>query len=283
MKFKSLIVIGVTLISGEFYAQQEPVFSQFWNAKTYYNPSVTGMYNKHQSTTIGRWQNVGVSGQPVSQLIGYALRLKKLHGGLGFTYFHEDISYNNTNKVKLNYSYHIKTKKEHTIAFGIGAGFHRMTYEGPFIPFVADDNILPGLESGINFTGDFGVVYSTGKMNIAVSGTQLTASRLGSYKEAPHIVLMTDYIFGLGERFQFKPQLFVMSDFVKTVFDVNGILYWKNRIGLGLSYRNTDELGFSLNWDFLNKFRLGYSFDYPMGAMSSISRGSHTGYFGINI
>lgn len=283
MKFKIAIVLWIIISVKEVSAQQEPLFSQFWNAKTYYNPAATGMYFKHQSTTLGRWQNVGVGGQSVSQLLGYAVRFDKLHGGVGVNYLHEEIGSYKYNKVKLNYSYHIKTKKEHVLAFGISAGFNQMKYEGSFLLGVSEDNILPLIASAEGFTGDLGIAYSTGKMNLALSGTQLTFSSLGSYEEAPHVVFMTDYIFGSEEGFQLKPQLFVMSDFIKTTLDVNGMLYWKQKIGFGVSYRSSEEIGFSVNWDLMKKFRIGYSYDYPMAVLAGNSRGSHTGFVGLVI
>jgi type IX secretion system PorP/SprF family membrane protein len=277
-----LFVSSILLFCFRSNAQQEPIFSQFWNAKTYYNPATTGLNFKHLSTTIGRWENVGVEGTPITQLMGYAAKIKKLHGGLGFTYMHEEIGYNTFNKTKFNYSYQITTKKEGILSFGIGAGFNNVKLETEWVPpTTGTDVALPQSFNATGFTGDFGISYSSKKMNFSLSATQLTATRIEGYQEDPHVVLMSDYIMGNENGFQLKPQVFVMTDLVKTVADLNLMLLWKGKVGAGVTYRSTEDLSFSVNWDIVKKFRLGYAYDLNMGALSSISKGSHTGFFGL--
>ena len=191
------ILLLFILASQSLFAQQEPIFSQFWNAKTYYNPATTGLNFKHLSTTIGRWQNVGVEGQPITQLLGYAAKLKKLHGGLGFTYMREEIGASKFNKTKFNYSYHFKTKKEGFFSIGLAAGFNALKM----------DFIMPETTetSGVGFTADFGIAYTSKKANFALSCTQLNNGRItNGYSEQRHLVLMSDYIFGKEEGLQLK-------------------------------------------------------------------------------
>jgi type IX secretion system PorP/SprF family membrane protein len=279
MRHFLLAIISVISFTG--FSQQEPLFSQFWNAKTYYNPATTGMYYKHLSTTIGRWQDVGVDGAPVTQLLGYAINLKKLHGGLGFTYMHDYIGNSVFNKTKFNYSYHIALKNGGTLSLGAAAGFNSFQYDGEIIPPTTSTDPTINIEDGIGFTGDLGIVYSSKKMNFALSTTQLTSSRLGSFEESPHVVLMTDYIFGKEDGLQLKPQVFVISDLVKVNADINAQLLWKQKIGAGITYKTTENISFSVNWDILKKFRVGYAYDFAASALSGISKGSHTGFFGL--
>jgi type IX secretion system PorP/SprF family membrane protein len=271
---KKLLFISMTLLVLVVKAQQEPIFSQFWNAKTYYNPSMTGVGFKHLSTTIGRWQNVGVNGQPVTQLLGYALRSKKLHGGIGFTYMREEIGANLFNKTKFNYSYHIATKNGGTFSIGAGAGFNALKVD-LVMPEISDTK-------GVGFTADFGITYAIEKSTISLSCTQLNSGRItDQYSESPHVVFMTDYIFGKDEGFQFKPQAFVMTDLNKLTYDINATLLWKGKVGAGVTFRSNEDLAFSVNWDILKKFRIGYAYDLALGALAGESKGSHTGFFGL--
>lgn len=279
---KTILLSFLSFLSLVSFSQQEPLFSQFWNAKTYYNPAVTGMYYKHLSTTLGRWQNVGVDGSPITQLAGYAARIKKIHGGIGFTYMHEEIGFSEFNKAKLNYSYQIQTKKGGIFSFGLGAGINALKTDPTWVPPTSTiDPSLPTSTKGVGFTGDFGLVYSTKKANIALSCTQLTASRIGNYQEARHLVLMSDFIFGKEDGLQFKPQVFIMSDLIDVTFDLNAMVYWKQKIGAGVTFRNNEDLSFTVNWDILKKFRVGYAYDYALGVYQGISKGSHTGFFGL--
>jgi type IX secretion system PorP/SprF family membrane protein len=279
---RSIFTLSFFIINLTSLAQQEPLFSQFWNAKTYYNPAITGLNYKHLITTIGRWQWVGVDGAPVTQLLGYATNIKKLKGGLGFTYMHETIGSSELNKTKFNYSYQIKTKKEGILSFGLAAGFNNYSFDGDWVPpTTGTDPALPQSFNETGFTGDLGISYSSKKMNLSLSATQLTASRIGGYKESTHVVLMTDYILGNENGFQLKPQAFVMTDLVKTVADLNLLILWKGKIGAGVTYRTSEDLSFSVNYDLLKKFRFGYAYDLNLGILGSISKGSHTGFFGL--
>lgn len=279
---RSIFTLSFVITSLTSFAQQEPLFSQFWNAKTYYNPATTGLNYKHLITTIGRWQNVGVDGEPVSQLLGYSARLKKLHGGLGFTYMHETIGFDEFNKTKFNYSYQITTKKDGVFSIGLGAGFNNLKSEPEWVtPGGAVDPSLPEAFNKTSFTGDFGIAFTSKKMNFSLSATQLSSSRIGSYTEKPHMVLMYDYIMGNENGFQLKPQAFVITDLVKAVADLNLMFLWKGKVGAGVTYRTSEDLSFSVNWDIVKKFRLGYAYDLNIGTLSSISKGSHTGFFGL--
>jgi type IX secretion system PorP/SprF family membrane protein len=214
-------------------------------------------------------------------LLGYAVNLKKLHGGIGFTYLHEEIGFSNFNKTKINYSYQIKTKTEGIWSFGIAAGFNNLKFEPEWIIPNPNDPALSQSFNETGFTGDFGIVYSAKKVNFAISATQLSSSRIGDYDETPHFILMTDYLFGKDDGLQLKPQIFVMTDLTNTSLDINAMIYWKQKLGAGITYRNSDDLGFTVNWDILKKFRIGYAYDLALGALANQSKGSHTGFFGL--
>lgn len=274
-----LLVIGV---KSQLSAQQEPLFSQYWNARTYYNPSATGLNAKHLSTTLGRWQDVGVNGAPVTQLLGYAIQLKKLHGGLGFTYLHEAIGFSEFNKFKANYAYHFNFKNKSLLSIGIAAGFNHHTLEPEWIPPASsEDPALPQASKSLGFTSDFGIAYRTKKMNVSLSGTQLVDTRLDQYQPRRHFVFMFDYIFGNDNGFQFKPQVFSMTDMVKLVAEGSLMLLWKSKLGATVSYRSSENFIFSAHWDIVKKFRIGYSYDLPIAQHLSHSKGSHTGFFGV--
>jgi type IX secretion system PorP/SprF family membrane protein len=279
---KFILSFGLVIISLHSIAQQEPIFSQFWNTKTYYNPATTGLNYKHLITSIGRWQDVGVDGAPVTQLFGYAAKLKKLHGGLGFTYMHETIGFNTFNKTKFNYSYQINTKKEGVLSFGIGVGFNNLKFEPDWVtPGGITDPSLPTSFNETGFTADFGVAFNSKKFNIALSATQLTSSRIGDYAEKPHVVLMSDYLVGKDDGIQFKPQVFFMADEADYTYDFNAMLLWKQKIGAGVTLRRNESIGFVVNWDILKKFRIGYAYDLAVKTFDQVSKGSHTGYFGL--
>ncbi len=95
------------------------------------------------------------------------------------------------------------------------------------------------------------------------------------------MVLMYDYIMGNENGIQLKPQAFVITDLVKAVADLNLMLLWKGKVGAGVTYRTSEDLSFSVNYDLLKKFRFGYAYDLNLYNKGFSSKGSHTGFFGL--
>jgi type IX secretion system PorP/SprF family membrane protein len=186
---------------------------------------------------------------------------------------HETIDSLAFNKTKFNYAYQIATETGGVWSIGLGAGFNAMQMERA---------VTTGDTKGVGFTADLGIVYSSKKANFSLSCTQLNNGRLmDSYSEKRHLVLMTDYIFGKDEGLQLKPQVFVMTDLVKVTYDINAMVFWKQKLGAGVTFRSNEDLSFSLNWDLLKKFRIGYAYDLVLGDLKGQTDGSHTAFFGL--
>lgn len=280
-----LLICILLLGKSAFFAQEDLLFTQFWNVKNFLNPATSGLNYKHQANALARWQWLGVNGAPDSQLLSYSMKLDKLHGGLGFSYLRDKIGFSTSNKAVINYSYQIKFKNEGIISFGLAAGIQHYSSNPTWIPpTTSPDSSLPSKFSDTKFTSDFGVAYSKNRFNSGISVTQLNQARYGNnsiyYQSARRYYIFTDYIFGDEDDFQIKPQILIRTDFVKLSADLNLMISYKSKYWIGLSYRTSDAISFSAGWNFLNEFRVGYSYDLTINKLSSISKGSHEVHLG---
>ena len=74
--------------------------------------------------------------------------------------------------------------------------------------------------------------------------------------------------------FEVIPSVFVKSDFTFTRAEITGRLRWKKMFTFGLGYRHDDALVAILAAEYKG-FYIGYSYDYPVSAISRASSGSH--------
>lgn len=293
MKKLNTFFIGALLLiafsSMELNAQQEPQFTQFWNAKNYFNPATSGLNYKHQANLLARWQWLGVNGAPDTQLASYSLKLNKIHGGIGVNYMHNKIGFSETNKVKLGYAYHLEFKNEGILSLGIAGGIQHMKYSPSWVPpTTSGDSSLPSAFSDAQFTSDFGIAYAKNRFNVGMSVTQLNEARYSgnnsTYQDARHYFLFADYTFGKEEGFQFVPQLFLRSDLNFASIDMNVLLKYKSMYYIGLTIRSRDAIGFIGGVDIKRKYRISYSYDLTVSKLNNgISNGSHEIVLGLRL
>ena len=58
-------------------------------------------------------------------------------------------------------------------------------------------------------------------------------------------------------------------------FDFNSIVWLKDLIGIGASYRTGDAIAGILQCKLKKSFQLGYSYDSPINTLGANNRGSH--------
>lgn len=256
-------------------AQQEPIFTQLDNTIHFFNPASSGLNYRIQSTALGRYQWSGVNGAQKSQFVNYSMKLKPLHGGVGINYFHEKIGFSESNRVKLNYAFHLAEFKEGILSFGASIGFNNRRYLPVFIIPVIDPS-LPTSTNDTRFTSDIGVMYKNDKMSVGLSVTQFNQVRYSSgYRDALHGFAYFDYLISLSSKWKLKPQLMISTDINQVSTVMNVMAQLNNKFQFGVGYRSYESIDAMVGWDILEKYRIRYSYDLSIHSFSSISKGSH--------
>lgn len=274
--FISLLILNVNQLK----AQQDVLFSQFNNSKNHFNPATSGLNYRHQACAIVRDQWVGVNGAPASQFVNYSTRIDKFNSGIGINYLHDEIGFSESNTLKLNFAYQIKFENDRILSFGLAAGLMNYKTEAFWVPpTTTPDPSLPQDINDTKFTSDFGIAFSTKKMNVGISSTHLAEERFTSdnmsYQSARHYYGFFDYTFGNEEKMQFRPELLVLTDQVKISAQIDLVGIFKNEYYLGIGYRSSDAIIAMIGWDIKKKFRVGYAFDKSINKLGSVSKGSH--------
>jgi type IX secretion system PorP/SprF family membrane protein len=267
----------IIFVNTDVNAQQEPLFTQYDNSSNFFNPATSGLTYRIQSAALARKHWIGVVGAPETQLINFSMKSNAIHGGIGINYMHETIGFNEHNRIKLNYAFHLAEIKGGMLSFGASVGVNNLKISPTWVPpsGMTDPN-LPTNSSNTRFTCDLGIAYKSTKLTIGLSVTQINEARYSmGYQDARHVYFFADYLFNSGQKMVFKPQVLIVTDFVKLSPQTGFIATMNKKYYLGLGVRWSDALIASVGWDVKEKYRIGYSFDYTINKLNSISKGSH--------
>jgi type IX secretion system PorP/SprF family membrane protein len=283
---KNLVYIFILVLGSSSFAQQDPLYAQFWNTQQRFNPAYTGLKAQHEAHAMARWQWVQVNGAPETQLVTYGTKLNKINSGVGLVYEHEYIGLTEVNLLKLNYAYHLQFSDEHLLSFGLAAGANTFSYTEAWIPPTSEpDGSIPDDGLNIGFTSDLGIFYSFKRFDAGLSVTQLVDSRnTPTYSEARHYYFYAGYLFGKDDGFQVKPQLFYRTTNGFQAFDVNALFTYQAKYLLGLSYRNRNSFCFSGGYTLKERFNLTYTYELTTSKLNNgVSGGSHELHLGFRL
>ncbi len=256
----SLIIIGIQFS----FAQQEPTSTLFWNNYLHTNPAMTGGVYKHQANLT--WNNYEIKRQyagpnyPQTIYANYALKLDKVHSGIGISYRYDSPSFREIHTGLVSYAYHIPIKSMF-LSIGISGGIKAM------------DMYFPDRSSYTSkFTSDFGIALRHEKWNVGASLTQWNGPVLRSkdstdygYKFAAHFWFFADYRFQLGENWSLTPRIQTVMDRIDLVAHIQAIAMWKENLWFGAGIRTYVNGGSGIRvspmigYDIKGRFRLGYT------------------------
>jgi type IX secretion system PorP/SprF family membrane protein len=241
-----------------------------------------GMLNGICGTAIYRNQWDKVNGAPNSALFNAEANLSRYFpSAVGISFYHDAIGFARQNNVVLNYSYHLPLGNG---ALGMGVGLGLVSYGMNPTWVVPDDPLDPKLPQAVtesNFDANFGLYYmSNDGWYAGLSAVHLPAAELDllNFSTVRHYYGMGGYrqtdAFGVSN-LDLDYNLLLRSDFVKSSADINVRAIWDDMYYGGLTVRPSDAIGLMAGIQLPNNFIFGYSYDFTINKLSSISAGSH--------
>lgn len=288
---RKLLLSTVGLLVGvSAYTQQDYQLSQFMFDRLSFNPGFAGIDNKICATGFFRNQWAGFDGRPNTMLLNVHGPVRAVRGGVGVSFYNDNIGFFNNTSLRGSYSYHLSGIGNGLLGIGISVGFMNVSLKPNWIaitPVNQDDAIPDGSESQMTYDLGFGLYYRTDKWYLGLSSTHLTESDLKNLnvKNARHYQVMAGYDFDINPQFTIRPSMRLESDATSTQmdFNVNGLYMINNESGVwaGLSYRIKDAIipmaGYQQAIKSKNPgmLRIGYSYDVTTSSIKSYSNGSH--------
>lgn len=291
---KKILLISLVLILAVFTArsQQLPLYSQYTMNGFLLNPAMAGSVDYTPVRLTARQQWVGIEGAPSTQAISVHTLLQNQKMGLGGYLFNDMFGPMRRSGVQASYAYHLTLNRwDSKLAFGLSiTAFQFVMDESKFTLYDPDDNAVSYL-SETNFVPDasFGMYLYGGRYYAGFSVAQLFEWQvdMGDYEQdinkmVRHYFVSAGYTFDIDEKFELQPSFLVKTTGQSPVqldFNVKGL--YNRTFWMGCTYRH-DAAVIGLIGFKVDKFFMGYAFDYSLSNISNYTTGSHEIMIGYN-
>ncbi len=302
-RMKRILTIALVILAGlSATAQQDPQYTQWFNDKQSFNPAALGLRDGHCISGFFRNQWNGFDSQPNTVMLNYAGRINTpgLKGGMGLTFYNDQLGQEVNNVVRGMFAYHINAGSG-TLSLGLGLGYFAKELGNAWLPPEGVESI--GSDNAINsqsqtdggFDMTFGAYYfEPEKYYVGISSTHLTQSDLEqlSIETSRHYYLMGGYNFDLTSDLVLRTNLLAKSDFNKSALDINANVFWNSMLYGGLTFRPGDAIAPVFGLEYCSSsstktsksmvcYRLAYSYDVTTSEIRNFSSGSHEIFAGI--
>lgn len=274
------------LLSISTYAQQYPVFTQYYFNELVINPAYAGNHVQFSASTSYRNQWVNFPGAPKTVSFSGHSSFFRGRVGVGLLVNHDEIgSYKNDN-VYLMYSYNIRFKKS-TFAMGLqtgfnmlGADFSQLDLQNPddasFNAFLRE--VKPNFGAGVyynrkNFFVGLSVPFI---LNNSVATT--FEGLLNEIKEKRYYFLRSGAIFPLGgsKNVKINPSILLRTQEDMAIsLDINNAFIFYDVLSAGVSLRSGDSIITFIDLKLSEKFHFAYSYDWTQSDLAIFSNGTH--------
>lgn len=291
--FVSLISICFLLAASTVAnAQQDPMYSQYMFNGLSVNPAFAGVRETPTMTALYRKQWVGIDGAPTTFTFSADAPIRNQRMALGLNLVQDKIGISNNLMINFAYAYRVIFSNQGKLSLGLQAGInqYRADYssvETSMTP-VQGDNAFGKSTTSIFPNFGFGAYYYTRKFFVGVgipkmiknnlSGTNKPTIDFTSYpnRQNRHLFITTGYSFDLNADWTLKPSLLLKGVHGAPLeLDVNANIWWKEKVGGGLSYRTSDAIIAMVQFQAKDELQFGYAYDMTISRYSGTNSGSH--------
>lgn len=285
MKRLYFILIMGLMLQISCFAQHFPIYSQYMMNGLTINPAYAGSREVLSATLLYRQQWVGFEGAPAIFSFGAHMPFRNQRVSLGVLALNESVGIEKNTALYGNYSYRIQLGRG-KIALGLKAGFNvvkelnsKITLHDP-----SGDAAFENMKE-IAFMPNFGfgVYYSAPAYFIGASIPSLltyssNSESLNMGIKNYNVLLTGGYLHKLNDQFKIKPSTLVKYQYGSSPqvdLNLNFIFLKDDILWIGPSYRINEALVGLVEIQVSRKFRLGYSYDIPLGVLRKYKSGSH--------
>ena len=276
-KNRYILLFAITSLLGSVsYAQQDPQLTLFMFNDVFYNPAFAGSEGVTKVTLLDRHQWIGYQPTfddgvaPTTQVLSMTAPIYRIlpgASGFGLNVVNDQLGNQNNLQINGSFAYHIGIKKT-KLSLGLRIGMFSQSFGGNWRPLQEEN--LPGRESQVRPDMAFGAFFRAEKYYAGISFNHLLKAEFDfgidtlSNAIQPHAVITGGYVHKVNFDITLRPSVLIMTDFNQYTFTIGGIVEYKEKIDVGLSFRQSEDINLILGYNFLKDKSLGvhYSFGY---------------------
>ena len=271
-----ILFFGVVAAS---QAQTDPFFLQQSQNRMLINPAATGKGGDINSALLYRAQWIGFPG-PITQSLYTNGFVKNLRSGIGLMWINDKFGPQQTNNIKLNYSYFVPFDEIAFFSLGLGVGVMNNTYnELEYFARDLDDLVLMDLRKQNKTIPDFdfGFEFNMPQLEVGASISHITYMYGDQSLVRPmrNIYAYSRVKLLLNKYWDFIPGITWHNNRKLNTCEILAEFRYNNNLCVHLVYRNPLDCGIMLGFNVVDGFRVAYSYDYGFDNLSRYNTGSH--------
>lgn len=282
-----VLIISLFVNAQFLVGQQLPQYTQWSFHQFAINPAHAGIKPCIDIHTLYRVQWLGFPGAPNSGFLSVSVpidskRPKYLSAryGTGFKFESDRIGSFSFNRLNFAYAIHLNFNRDSRLSMGLYAGGVQMSYDPTNSTAIDPD---PSVMNQANFLApdaSFGAWYNSENYYFGLMLRNLVPWQWRDVGDGSkyrfHSAFNAGYRFVLGEKFSVLPCAIVRIPPRGPVSaDINLQFDYKNMLGGGVGYRNTDAIMFFFNLKIKSQFSITYSFDYTLSNIQIGAKNTH--------
>lgn len=285
MRYIVAIALFFTTIAAQ--GQIAPVYSQYVMNGMAINPAYAGSRDVLSLSFLSRWQWTGFEGAPRTTTFSGNMPFKNKALAMGMIVMDQRYGIRDNTSCFGNYAYRIRTYNGF-LSFGLKAGFDILKENQSQINPQTPEALFNVGNKGYflpNF--GFGVYFYNTRYFAGVSVPLLL-----SYKEKGqgegfttynntknyNYLLTAGMLIDVSDNVKIKPSTLVkyMANWpLQFDLNCNVFLLRDGKLSIGTGYRYKDAIVGMCEFQVNTQWRVGYSYDYSLGALSKYNNGSH--------
>jgi len=277
MKYIYTLLILTGIASTDLCAQQDPLYSQYFNNPMLINPAFAGSTERFYAGIAYRTQWAGVEGGPQTFNLNSHIALMNNKIGVGVIAVQDQIGDVKNTQYGAVGSYRIKLSNS-TFSFGMQMGATRYATD-PNAVRVQNPDPLFAQFNETKFNVGAGALLQGERYSLSLSVPRILPSNVSQGGQSIQIYSQNFYLYGsyllyLTEKIQFKPSLLLrMTKGSSASADINCNFVFNQLYSAGVFTRNLNSYGVLLQMAMSN-YRVGYVFEVP-GKSSAMNFTSH--------
>jgi len=282
-------------------AQQDAQFSQYMFNGIYINPAYAGYKEQLNMHAFYRSQWTGITGGPKTMSLAIDATANDANVGLALQISKDQLGAQSNLAAYANYAYRIRMNEDGSsrLALGLGIGMMQLGIDGAKLnPNDVEFDQPAGMVSTIIPDARVGVYYSNNRFYAGLSADNLISQYINIERYTfiaqpkPHYYLTAGTLIPLSQDILLKPSFLIKDDRAgPTSLDLNAFLLLGERVWVGGSYRtgvklydksylqsdlsNVNSASAAIEVFALNNLRIGYAYDFSVGALQGYSGGTH--------
>lgn len=265
-----LLAAVFALWNNRALAQQPFTFTQYMNNVTPVNAAYSTLDDATNANVIGRKQFIGINGAPSTFMFNGSAPIPSLKSTAGLVVLNDKYGAENLTEINIFFAKKIQLNTTTFLSTAINGGFR--TYKLSNVD-AADPSFIG---SDINQTSvnlGLSVMLHSSNYYVGLSLPRLSLNTIGKSAVENNYYMNTYYLTGayllpMGTDFNLKPAALVSysGNNIPMAFNVSTTLYVKDIVGLGVNYRNTNDVAGILSIIINKNINLGYSYQFSTAA-----------------